>query len=169
MITKTTVVALFALSLLAFTGIGYAAFTTTTSINVTATAGTVGPLDWSAGAAAPSTSYGVCTVGGGGGGGAPMTITMSALAPGDSCTVTATLTNTGNIPASLSDALTSCNDYGSGLCSYLGYTDNLAGGYLSAGGSWTGFSATITLSSGTPTGYQGYSAVFTITVTGSSP
>jgi hypothetical protein len=105
MMTKTMVVSLFALSLLALTGIGYAAFTSSIIMNGSGNAGTLS-IVWgnSVSTAAydesgNAISYATCTYSGAG----TTTLTLSAnnLGPGDYCIFRTTITNTGTIPGTM--------------------------------------------------------------------
>jgi len=99
MLTKTTVISLLTISLLALGGIGYAAFTSSVTANANATGGTLNLIWYSATTDAASASYAICTPSGGGN---PQTetFTAKAIAPGDAgCWFDVTIQNTGNIPA----------------------------------------------------------------------
>jgi len=96
MMTKTTVVSLFALSLLALTGIGYATFTSAVTINGTASAGNLNLQFYSFTNGVSSSGYGSCDWSANTG--TTVTLTVSNLAPGDSCTAYSNIYDTGSLP-----------------------------------------------------------------------
>ena len=176
MMTKTTVVSLFALSLLALSGIGYAAFTSTIYVSGSASAGTL-ILNF-ANPATPGTStptgVGTCAFSGTGG---STTFTVSNLAPGDSCEAYITITNSGTLPTSsestsLSGLTNIC--WGSEPVNCFVVEDTLglnsattatgSGGPVGVGGSFS-YGVLVALSPGSTT--QSESGSFTISVTGS--
>lgn len=170
------------LAVLAVSGTGFAAFTTSAFINQNAAAGTLGPLVWGQGPTA--TAYGIgdrCN--------ATVTTTVlpddtldlkaQNLTPGDFCTYGDTLSNLGSIPAASTAQITSASG---GLCAVLTYADTFfnpsvtvgAGGQIGAHHStihahglinWAG---TISLPSRTPSEYSGTSCDFVVTITGSA-
>jgi hypothetical protein len=178
MITKTMIVSLFALSLLALTGIGYATFTSTIYVNGTATAGTLNI----AFAASPYLATGTTSPVGAGtcsfsGTGSSTTLTVTNMAPGDTCTATITVANTGSLPtASETTSITA----GSYLCSGVLYPncfivyDNLglnsftgatgSGGPVASGGN---FAYNVEVAYVSASTSQGLTGTFTIAVTGS--
>jgi hypothetical protein len=83
-------------------------------------------------------------------------ITVTNFAPGDTCTVTGSIGNSGSLPGSLSEAI-------SGSTGPFSYSDNIHG-TISAHGTYA-YNATISLPGGTGNGAQGASATFDITIT----
>ena len=169
MITKTMMVSLFALSLLALTGIGYAAFTSTVTANITATGGTL-TLEWNTPAVDVSSAsyancgytYGVSTT----------TFTVSAIAPGDAgCWYDLSVYNAGNVPATTlipggggafggSDA----GDYGL-ACFYAAFVSAPAGPLNPSTSSGT-FYLHVYIPSGHTDACQGFTASTTATLEG---
>ena len=182
MMTKTTVVSLFALSLLALTGVGYAAFTSSITVNGTASAGT---LSIAFTTPANTAGYGTSTPSGVGscsfsGTGASTTLTVSNMDPGDTCTADITVANTGSLPTSseatsLSGAPEACVPTSTSPYNCFTISDNLglnsytgasgSGGAVASGGSFT-YTVSVALPSTATT--QGLSGSFTITLTASS-
>jgi hypothetical protein len=187
--SRLVLVMVAAVAIVAVGGIGYAAFTSTAYINGNIGAGTV-QLAWCNpdyascaayfGAVAPATSYETDP----GVNNCPTpnvietntpedTLVLSAtnLAPGDYCTFTASLENTGNLPVSV----TGTGPYnGAGSCGDLVYGDNINGGDLgytpsspsiSVGGSF-GFQASLGLSSSAST--QSETCTFDVSFTGTA-
>ena len=167
--TKTTVVSLFALSLLALTGIGYAVFTSSVTASITATGGTLN-LEWNGIAVDPgSASYASC---GYTYGLTTSTFTVGAIAPGDAgCWYDVTLYNAGNLPA------TSIAVGGGGA---FGGSDPGDSGYACFEAAIVGAPASLNPSTVSPTFYvhiyidgghsnacSGFSASTTATLTGS--
>jgi len=173
MMTKTTVVSLFAISLLALTGVGFAAFTYSINVVGSASAGTL--VIGFANPATPGTTSngGACSFSGTGD---STVLTVSNLAPGDVCTATITVANTGTLPTasettSLSAPVNVCTSPGTncfyvydnlGLQSWTGA--NGAGGAVPVSGTF-GYSVSVELAPGSTVQSEGGS--FTITVTGS--
>lgn len=175
MYTKTTLVSLLAISLLAFAGLGYSAFTSSINATGSATAGTL-----VLGFATPATGGTNTPTGSGGcafsGTGSSTTLSVTNMAPGDSCTATITVTNSGSLPSSSETTSVSGGSY---LCSptqtynCFNVKDNLglnleapsngAGGAIAAGSSFV-YSVTVTLGAGST--QQSASGSFTITLTG---
>ena len=173
MMTKTTVVSLFAISLLALTGVGFATFTSSIYVNGSASAGTL-VLGFTTPATPGATSNGgSCTFSGTGG---STTLTVSNLAPGDICTATITVANSGSLPSasettSLSGLTNVCTSPGTncfyvydnlGLQSWTGA--NGAGGTVPVSGSFV-YSVSVQLAPGSTV--QSESGSFTITLMGS--
>jgi len=179
LMTKTTIVSLFALSLLALTGVGYAAFTYPITVTGTASAGTLSiafanPANTAGyGTSTPSTA-GACSFSGTG---SSTTLTVSNMVPGDTCTADITISNTGTVPTSSETTAVSggpyCNSIGQLNCFYI--TDNLglnsetgatgSGGSVGVGGSFT---YTVTVGFPSLSTLQSTTAAFTITVTASA-
>jgi hypothetical protein len=178
MMTKTTVVSLFALSLLVLTGVGYAAFTSTITVTGTASAGTLAlsfTTPATTGTSTP-TGAGSCYFSGTG---STTTLTVTNLAPSDTCYATITVYIGGTLPAtSLATTITGAVPplcWGSTPANCFVVTDTLG---LNSGtgtdGAWSG-----TLASGTSFVYgvtvglsafsttQSLSGSFTIYLTGS--
>jgi hypothetical protein len=164
MMTKTVAISLFAASLLVLGGIGYAAFTSTSTINVTANAGTFSLGWWGMGVYATTSTYDTCTPSVSG---SVLTVTVGNMAPGDECIITGYVTDTGTLPGTVAAGVPGpCNDGGSGMCGYVGYYDN--GGWTVtplAGGAYTG---TFTFSGSAPDSLQGAWATFTVTLAGTA-
>lgn len=92
-------------ALVAVGGIGYAAFSATAYVNGVNRAGTFGPLVWSNDSVggAGTESFDVCTdwITTTSVAGDTFDVNATNLAPGDSCTFNATITNHGSIPAAV--------------------------------------------------------------------
>jgi hypothetical protein len=183
--TKTTVVSLFALSLIALTGIGYATFTSTATIYGNANAGNLvlAMSNFNNGVSTPS-GYGSCDwqsyVAGPP---AYVTLTVSNMAPGDSCSAWLTINNVGSLPMTSESSTFAA---GSGYwCTSGGYTTNCfyvtdslstplesyfgqSGSQASTvapGNTFSPYYVTVYYASGSTT--QNAAATFTITFTGS--
>jgi len=175
LMTRTTIVSLFALSLLALTGIGYAAFTYPITVTGTASAGTLS-IEFTTpaySAISTPTGDGSCYFSGTG---ASTTLTVTNMVPGDTCTAQITIYNSGTVPTSSETTSISggpyCNTPGQLNCFYV--TDSLglssevgpgSGGVIGVGGTYlysvtVGFPSTSTIPSTT--------ASFTITITASA-
>lgn len=159
---------------LAASGIGFAAFTSSAYINGSGTAGTF-YLYWSSPGASGSASYNICPVGvisTTTNTSDTLTISASNLAPGDYCTFTADLNDGGSLPGQVWDQITSV----SGAC-YWFYIDNFGGhnappvpeplkGPLSiTPTSPIAYSAEFGLHSNQGNGCQGASVYFTVSFT----
>ena len=98
MFTKTTIVSLLTISLIAVAGLGYSQFTSSVTANANATGGTLN-LVWYYAAADPSNvAYAQCSVANVNS--QTETFTASAIAPGDNgCLFDVYIQNTGNVPA----------------------------------------------------------------------
>jgi len=163
MITKTMVISLFALSLLAVTGIGYAAFTSSAYITGNATAGTIGPLSWNLGATACTSSYNTASFAGSSGN--SLVISAGNLGPGDYCTFQVSLSNAGSLPGTLSFPGASCSPItGGAVCADFGYSDGSFPSTIGASATTGAWTITIALG-GSPSGPQGETVQFTETVT----
>ena len=163
---KAIVTSLFAISLLALTGIAWAAYTSPVYINGTATAGSVsisyvtnsqtvdGTGAASANCAAQIVDSTHLTLGMG-------TIAGMPAAPGDVCGFGVKITNTGTLPALVTESFT-------GSIAPFTYTDNIATHtgslYILPGGTFV-YSSTMTLPAAATTG-QGSTVTFSITITG---
>lgn len=112
MFTKTTIISLLAISLLAIGGIGYSAFTASVTVSANASAGTFG---FSVGGA-PSVSFsgtdGTCVFTGSG-------TTISAAATnwndGTTCTISGNIYNTGSLPGTITEPALTLGDTGGSL------------------------------------------------------
>ena len=174
MMTKTTVVSLFAISLLALTGVGFAAFTSSIYVYGTAGAGTLAVQFNNPATPGTSTPSGAGTCGFSGTGGST-SFTASNLAPGDICTATITVYNTGSLPTtsettSLSAPVNVCNGancfYVSDSLGLQSWTaTNGFGGPVGIGGSFV-YSVSVQLDPGSTV--QSESGSFTITLTAST-
>lgn len=175
MMTKTTVVSLFAISLLALTGVGFAAFTSSIYVYGSASAGTLA-IEF-ANPATPGTSTptgdGSCSFSGTGG---STTLTVSNMVPGDTCTATITIYNDGTVPTgSETTSITGgpyCNTPGQLDCFYvidsLGLNSEVGsgtGGAIGVGGTY-GYSVTVGFPGGSTN--PATSASFTLAVTASA-
>jgi hypothetical protein len=149
-----------AVAIVAAGGIGFAAFTATAGVSVTTNSGTVGPLTWSnggysgsGGCQAPSTSDS----------GTTLVLVATSLGPSESCTFTATLSNAGTLPGTLSEGAPA---YSAGCSGSNIYSDNVLDGpveEIPAGGSWSGFSATVG-----PTASDLPSCTISVTISGTA-
>lgn len=178
---RWTAPALVVFALVLTAGTGYAAFTASAFIGGTAQAGTLGPLTWGPPTAHGYGSYDSCTVSIQPG--APtngvLDLYANNLAPGDFCGYSATLSNAGNLPATVTETITSASG---GLCAVLIYSDNgfTPGVTIGAGGQTGGTSfvvpasgdiswgGTILLPSDASGVYGGQSCDFEVTLTGSA-
>ena len=174
--TKTTIMSLFALSLLALSGIGYAAFTYSITVTGSASAGTLAigfTTPANSGTSTPS-GDGSCSFSGTGG---STTLTVTNMVPGDTCTAQITIQNTGTVPTSSETTSISggpyCNTVGQLNC--FAVTDGLgldsesgatgSGGSIGVGGTYL-YSVNVIFPTGSTD--QGTTASFTITVTASA-
>ena len=152
-------------------GIGFAAFTSSAYINGSGAAGSFGPLTWTAGtgtAGGPGAVTAACTDSVSSGyvnnPGDTLELGASNLAPGGSCSFTATLTNTGSLPGSIfagTPTMTGGND-----CGDFTYTGAFGGAVIGASGGTMVYTSTLTLSSSAS--IQDGSCTFSVTVSGSS-
>lgn len=127
-------------AIVAVGGVGFAAYIATAGVSVSASSGTVGPLTWSnggysgtGGCQPPTTSDS----------GNTLVLVATSLGPSESCTFTASLSNAGTLPATLSEG---APGYSSACSGSNIYSDNVLDGpavEIAAGGVWTGFSATV--------------------------
>ena len=103
MATKALWTSVLVVGLLAVGGLGFAAFTASYQVNLTGTAGNlnVGMEDYNV---VTSQSYVGCWVSGSGGNW--INFSAGPFAPGDWCEVFANITNTGNVPAQVTFAVT---------------------------------------------------------------
>jgi len=176
MMTKTTIVSLFAISLLALTGVGFAAFTSQITVTGTASAGTLAiefNVPTTPGTSTPS-GDGSCSYSGTG---ASTTLTVTNMVPGDTCTAYITIQNVGTVPTSSETTAITGGPY----CNFVGQTncfavlDSLglnsetgatgAYGSIGVGGTLT-YSVSVIFPSGSTS--QSTTASFTITVTASA-
>lgn len=182
-LSKGATVGLVAVTVLVTAGTGFAAFTSSAYVQAHGAAGTLGPLVWG-----PTPGYG-----GFGGNdvcnavqattnspGDTLTLTAGNLIPGDICSYGDTLSNLGNLPATVTEQITSANG---GLCAVLSYGDNFftpsvvvgSGGQTSSlshvipadssSFQWEGF---ISLSYTASNSYQYQSCDFVVTLTGTA-
>jgi hypothetical protein len=156
----------------AVSGIGFAAFTSSAYINGSAAAGTF-YLYWSNPGASGSQPYNVCPVGtitSTSNESDTLVISASNLAPGDYCTFTATLNDGGSLPGQVWDSITSL----SASCWWF-YSDNF-GGHAApplpeplrgpigiSPSSPIAYSANLGLNGGQTNGCQGATLSFTLT------
>jgi hypothetical protein len=177
MISKTVLYAVIGISLFAVSGIAYATFTSSITINGTATAGTLNL--YVQGASGGTGTYSSCSWSNNEG--SSITLTVSNLSPGDSCSATATIENSGSLPStSETSSLTSssgpiCTSSGQTNCFEI--TDNMglnsetgSGGTSSSpidANNANSFTYVVTVSMPAGSTQQGISASFTITFTGS--
>lgn len=162
-------------AVIAVGGIGYAAFSTTAYVNGVTKAGTLGPLIWtnaSSGGTGTETfdqctdSIGMTTIASD-----TFFINSKNLAPGDSCTFNATITNHGSIPANT--YLTGAVGAVSTGCGVISVYDSWFG-YEHAGvtngpktlnsGVGTNYIVTSTLNSGLGNSWQGTECDFVLTL-----
>jgi predicted ribosomally synthesized peptide with SipW-like signal peptide len=165
LMTRTTVVSLLAISLLALTGISYAAFTSTATANVNATAGNIN-LVWNNvvvdGTTVPYANCGVGSLGYN-----SITLTVSAIEAGDGgCLYDMQLLNSGNVPAnSITPSPASGTYFGAYNCFTISYSSVPAA--LGPGGNaWLYLRVSIDASQ--PTGCQSQTGSIAVTFTGSS-
>lgn len=99
MFTKTTIISLLAIAVLALGGIGYSAFTSSVTVTGSASAGSLSLYFYTD--SSTSGANAVCTWSGstGSGGDNTLTLTVTNLSPGDYCTATAYIGDTGTLPA----------------------------------------------------------------------
>ncbi|MGI0128824.1 MAG: hypothetical protein ACREEC_01485 [Thermoplasmata archaeon] len=163
-------------------GVGYAAFTSSASITAGAGAGTFGPLTWgSTGGVAPYYDSGcpsyvneyspVVS-------GSSITVGVSNMAPGDTCSVHMYLQNAGTLAGTLSEIITCTVMTGpSNSCSQFTYTDNIptatipaisGGGVGCSVDGCYGVTATLGLDSGAGDTYMGALVIFHVAVTGTA-
>ena len=137
---------------------GYAAFTSTATLTVTATSGSVDCVftSWTVYSAPSYTSTSF------GGGASALTVTTGPLAPGDTVIIEFYIYNSGNLPATVSTAVTAV----SSPCP-LTYSDTV-GGTVGPGATVGPFYAYITLNAGLGNGYETMSFSFTVTLTGTA-
>ena len=83
------------IALLATTGIGYAAFTSTATANYNGSAGTLN-LYFTSASVTGGTTYGTCSASVSGG---QLYVSFTGGAPGDTCSFTSTIHNGGSLPA----------------------------------------------------------------------
>lgn len=188
MFTKTTLVSLLAISLIGLTGLGYATFTATVNTSANASAGTLylGTSGWTGGTTTPI-GAGTCSWSNSQNGSptspATVTLTVTNMAPGDSCTASLTIDNLGSLP--MTSESSSFSAGGGYFCTNGGYqtncfyaVDSLANplnsywgtsgsqsSTVAAGGVFTPYSITVYYASGSTD--QGESASFTLSFTGS--
>lgn len=157
--TKTMVVSLFALSLIAFTGIGYATFTAAATVTGTAYAGTVSIEVTNISGVTCYYNPNVYSISGLGTSAA--SFATYYYAPGDYCTATVTLQNNGNI----AELVTASSGVVGGYftTSDTGPTPSV----IAPGGTATD-TITITLPSGLGNGAEGTVSTVTWTYTASA-
>jgi hypothetical protein len=112
MVAKAMWVSMLVLSVLAITGLGFAAFTAQSNVTITGTGGTLSLAisNWST---ETSASYVNCV---GVSNSTSLAITAGPLAPGDWCEVFGNVTNTGNVPTTVlanwpHEGIDSCFDW----------------------------------------------------------
>jgi hypothetical protein len=156
MIGKTGWSLLTAVVLILAGGLGYAAFTSQITANVTASAGTLAIEFTSVSDISPSQSYITCNVNIVN----PTTlkVDVSNMAPGDSCSFKYTITNTGSLPASLSR-----DPAGTFTFNHFQYADNLPSSIGASGTPTASVTVTATISALSTVG-QDESASTTITI-----
>ena len=166
MMTKTTVVSLFALSLLALSGIGYAAFTSTVNASITATAGNVNLIWYNAVADGSNPYYASCV---------PSSyssntevFTVSAIAPGDGgCLFDVQIQNTGNVPVnSITPSAASGTTFGPYACFTVTYSS--VPGSLGPGMASGWFYLRIYIDSSMGQGCASQTGTYTLSFTGST-
>jgi len=120
--TKTTVVSLLAISLLALTGVGYAAFTSTVNASITANAGNLNLVWYSAVPDGSNAGYLSCVPSYS----SPNTevFTTSHMAPGDGgCLFDVSIQNIGDVPAnSITPSVASGTTFGPYGCFTVTYS-----------------------------------------------
>jgi hypothetical protein len=158
-----------AVAVVAVGGIGFAAITSTITINASANAGTFNlffSLDngYSALTETP-TGAAVCNSGGTDGitdSGALLTISASNLGPGDYCTISdLSVVNSGSLPGTVTEVLTPV----SGDCSSTYYADAIGGGHSIGGYGQIEFTAQLGPYTGS---VSGQTCSFTVAVTGTA-
>lgn len=180
--TRIPAGALALLTVLLVAGTGFAAFTTTVSVQGSASAGTLGPFYW--GATPTSNGFGTysaCSDSTSTTHSSDDTLNVVAtnLAPGDLCGYSADLYNPGSLPAYVNETLSSTSG---SLCAELDFSSNgfTPGVTIGAGGQtgstnylvpanghipWGG---TIYLPSTADDSVMGGTCTFTVSVTGSA-
>lgn len=175
-----------AVAIVAVGGIGFAAFTSSVTVNGSATVGTI-TLEFASnpyGTGSSTPSGATCTVGSYVGTVTTISIAASNLEPGQYCTFSLTVTNAGSLPAiseSSSFSATSgtyCSTSGQINCIWV--QDNLASPINSETGTYTGSGTTTIPASGGTFTYTIYTTLpsgstdqttslgFTISLTGST-
>lgn len=154
---------------LGLAGFGFAAFTSTATITGTATSGSFA-LAWDSGATGipnPDDSQACHTVGSG----TTLTFTGTNFQPGDGCSVTDLLYDTGTVPGTVTESY-SLTGTASCLASNWTYTDSIsaagATGLPIAPGSPVSDTITVTLLAAAGNGCEGATVGISATVTGTA-
>ena len=167
-----------AITVIGVGGIGFAAFTTTATVNGTATGGTE-ELHWSGSpTVAPTGSVTGCAPSFSdydGTGDIAMSIAATGFAPGDTCTVTETLVNGGSVGLTVATgpaAITGVTNVNSNTCQANEWTAtstvNDASSTTLAPSGTTLYTITVGLNSNAGNECQGATATFSDTLTGTS-
>ena len=180
-------VSLFAISLLALTGIGYATFTSAVTINGTASAGNINLYYYSFSGAASSSPSGYGTCSWSGNTGTSVSLSYSNMVPGDSCAQTVNVEDTGTLPilslkSTISGSPPFCQPASTTNCitvtDTLGLNTYTSTPATASTGSTTGaplipasgagsYAYTVTIAYPSGSTSQSFSGTFTITLTGS--
>jgi hypothetical protein len=179
---KAAMAGLVAVAILVTAGTGFAAFTSSSYLNGSTTAGTLGPLIWGPSPtnseSAPSLGCGA-TVGKTVIAGDTLQLTATNLDPDEECTYEDTINNMGSLPATATEQVT----YASGtLCAVLVFQDNFFSPATTIGtGGQTGattntiptgpafvWGGDIRLAESVSNTYQDTSCSFTVTLTGTA-
>jgi len=167
MVARTMWLTLVAVGVLAASGLGFAAFTATATSTITGTGGTLS-MSWSNAATTSSAgtiydaTYVTCTAAIGGSG-SQLTVAAGNLAPGDWCDVTATLTNTGSVAATVTSTMTSSG--ATGCFEFAQFSISPA--HLAPGGTYS-YEAAIELGDHAGNSCQAESATWVTTLTASA-
>lgn len=146
------------LMLVALAGLGFATFTSTATMQVLATAGTI-DADFASASVYSKPDYTTTSITGTGN---ALVVTIGALAPGDQVIVQFNIQNLGNLPGTLSTQVTEASGAGP-----LTYSDTVSG-TIGAGATQGTYYAYITLPAGKGTAGTLYGFTVTLTATAGS-
>ena len=161
MVAKALWVTMLAVGVLSLSGLGYAAFTASTSVTMY---GTGGHLDLAVQSFSTSTSQSYVGCTGTINTDGTLTVTAGPLAPGDWCDVTAVIENTGNVPATLTASSSTSTGFSSCFQSVL---ESSTPSTVAAGGTYN-FHGAIELGDSAGNGCQSVTGSITWTFTASA-